>query len=86
MDAADGYGVAAEVHNKLAVAVDADYIAFLTFEEAGEDTEFDVVLGELEEGVAEEGDAFELGGHQTHKGLHDAVGNGRGETGGAITN
>lgn len=86
MDAADGYGVAAEVHNKLAVAVDADYIAFLTFEEAGEDTEFDVVLGELEEGVAEEGDAFGLGGHQTHKGLHDAVGNGRGETGGAITN
>lgn len=86
MDAADGYGVAAEVHDKLAVAVDADYIAFLTFEGAGEDTEFDVVLGEFEEGVAEEGDAFGLGVHQTHKGLHDAVGDGRGETGGAITN
>lgn len=86
MDAADGYGVATEIHDKLAVAVDTDDIAFLTFEGAGEDTEFDVVLGEFEEGVAEEGDAFGLGVHQTHKGLHDAVGDGRGETGGAITN
>lgn len=86
MDAADGYGVAAEIHDELAVAVDTDYIAFLTFEGAGEDTEFDVVLGEFEERVAEEGDALGLGVHQTHKGLHDAVGDGRGETGGAITN
>ena len=86
MDAAVSYGVATEVHDELAVAVDADYIAFLTFEGAGEDTEFDMVLGEFEERVAEEGDAFGLGVHQAHKGLHDAVGDGRGETGGAITN
>ena len=45
-----------------------------------------MVLGEFEERVTEEGDALGLGVHQTHKGLHDAVGDGRGETGGAITN
>ena len=84
MHATDGYGIAAEVHDELAVTVYADYVALLAGEEAGEDTETDVILGELDERVAEEGDA--LGGllHDGHERAHDAVGDGGGEAGGAV--
>lgn len=44
-------GVAGEVEDELAVAVDADDVAFVVFEGTGEDAEFHVVFGELLDGA-----------------------------------
>ena len=84
MYSADGDGIAAEVHDELAVAIDADDIAFVAGKGAGEDAEADVVFGELDERVAEEGDT--LGGliHDGHEWGHDVVWNGGGEAGAAV--
>ncbi len=78
VDASEGYGDAAEVEDELAVAVDADDVALVASEGAGEDAELHVVLGELVEGVAEEGDLLGMGLHDAHEGLHDGVGDGGG--------
>ena len=43
MDVAEGDGIAADLDDELAVAVNADDIALETFEDAGEDTECLVV-------------------------------------------
>ena len=47
----DGDGVAGEVHDELAVAVDADNVALETSEEASEDAQTDVVASELFERI-----------------------------------
>lgn len=83
-EAIDGNGIAAEVHDELAVAMDTDDIAFLAGKEAGEDAETDVVLGELDEGGTEEGDALGSLAHHHHEGIHDMMGNGGGLMGGAV--
>ena len=51
MDVAEGDGIATDLDDELAVAVNADDVALETFEDAGEDTEFVAVLGEFQEGV-----------------------------------
>ena len=81
MDAAEGNGVAAEVHDELAVAVDADDVAFHASEGAGEEAEAGVGPGELDEGFAEESDAFGADGGGLYEGLHDAVGDAGGTAG-----
>ena len=73
VDTADGYGVAGKLHDKLAVAVDAHDVAFQSLEETGEDTQFDVVLGKLDKGVAQEGDIVGMTGDSLHEGLHHAM-------------
>ena len=73
----DGYGIATEIHDKLAVAVDTDNVAFLPLEDACENTETHVVLGELHKRLAKERDALRSGGHQCHERSHDTVGDGR---------
>ena len=52
VDATEGDGVATEVEDELAVAVDADDVALVAGEDASEDAELDMVAGELLEGVA----------------------------------
>ena len=51
VDVAEGDGIAADLDDELAVAVNADDVALETFEDTGEDTEFDAVFGEFQEGV-----------------------------------
>ena len=51
MHIADGNSITSKVEDELAVAVNADDVALETFEDAGEDTKFDAVLGEFQEGV-----------------------------------
>ena len=51
VDVAEGDSIAADLDDELAVAVNADDVALVTFEDAGEDTELDAVLGEFQEGV-----------------------------------
>ena len=51
VDVAEGDGIAADLDDELAVAVNADDVALETFEDAGEDTELDAVFGEFQEGV-----------------------------------
>lgn len=86
VDVADGDGIASEVHDELTIAVDADDIAFLTCEGTTDDAEADAVLSELDEGVAEEGDALGSLAHHGHEGLHDTVGDGGWLMGGAVIN
>ena len=78
MYAADGDGIAAEVEDELAVAVDAHDVALAALEGTGEDAELDAVAGEGLEGVAQEGDLFGMGLHHIHEGLHDGVADGGG--------
>lgn len=84
VNVADGHGVAAEIHHEVAVAENADYVAFLACHNACQDAEFDVVFGELDEGVAEERDAVGLRRHQLHEGLHHSVGDDGGKASGAV--
>ena len=51
VDVAEGDGIAADLDDELAVAVNADDVALETIEDAGEDAEFDAVFGEFQEGV-----------------------------------
>ena len=51
VDVAEGDGIATDLDDELAVAVNADDVALETFEDTGEDTEFDAVFGEFQEGV-----------------------------------
>ena len=51
VDVAEGDGIAADLDDELAVAVNADDVALETFEDTGEDTELDAVFGEFQEGV-----------------------------------
>lgn len=73
MHASECDGVAGEVEDELAVAVDADDVAFVVFEGTGEDAELHVVFGELLDGGVEEGDLLGVGFQYVHKGLHDGV-------------
>lgn len=77
VDTADGYGVAGKLHDELAVAVDAYDVAFQSLEETGEDTQFDVVLGKLDKGVAQESHIVGMTGNSLHEGLHHAMGDNR---------
>lgn len=77
VDTADGYGVAGKLHDELAVAVDAYDVALQSLEETGEDTQFDVVLGKLDKGVAQEGHIVGMTGDGLHEGLHHAMGDNR---------
>ena len=56
MHPTDGDGIAGEVHDELTVTVDADYVAFETSEEAGEDAETNVVTSEFFKRITQEGD------------------------------
>lgn len=76
VDAAEGHGEAAEAEDELSVAVDADDVALIAAEGAGEDAEEDVVPGELLEGGVEEGQLLGMCPHDVHEGLHHAVGDG----------
>ena len=78
MYAADGDGIAAEVEDELAVAVDAHDVALAALEGTGEDAELDAVAGEGLEGVTQEGDLFGMGLHHIHEGLHYGVADGGG--------
>ena len=73
VDATEGDGVATEVEDELAVAVDADDVALVAGEDASEDAELDMVAGELLEGVAEEGDALRVVAQHRHEGLHHRI-------------
>lgn len=84
MHATDGDGVAGEVHDELAVTLDADDVTFLTCKGTGEDAQTHVALDKLDEGITHEGDAFWSGLENGHKGLHHTVGNGGGAMGGAV--
>ena len=53
MHASECDGAAGEVEDELAVAVDADDVAFVVFEGTGEDAELHVVFGELLDGGVE---------------------------------
>lgn len=77
VDTTDGYGVAGKLHDELAVAVDAYDVALQPLEETGKDTQFDVVLGKLDKGVAQEGDIVGMTGDGLHEGLHHAMGDNR---------
>ncbi len=70
---ADGHCIAAEFHDELAVAVDAYYVAFHALEGAGQDAKSGVVLGEFDEGIAQEGYVFWMGRGGFHERLHHAV-------------
>ena len=80
----NGYGVASEFHDEMAVAHDAHDVAFLTFEHAGEYAQLDVVLGELDEGVAKEDDTLRLLLHDFHERAHENVGYRGWFTGGTV--
>lgn len=84
MHSADGDGVASKVHDELAVALDADDVAFLTGKGTGEDAETNVALDKLDEGITHEGDALGVGLQHSHEGLHHAIGDGGGTMGGAV--
>lgn len=84
MDATDGDGVAAELHDELAVAVNTDDIALQASEHAGQDAELDVVIGKLHERLAQEGDVLGMGAGDLHEGAHHLVGNDGGATGTAV--
>lgn len=84
MHATDGDGVAGEVHDELAIALDADDVAFLTGKGACEDAQTDVTLDKLDEGITHEGDAIWSGLENGHEGLHHAIGDGGGTMGGAV--
>ena len=84
MHSTDGDGVAGEVHDELAVTLDADDVAFLTCKGTGEDAQTDVALDKLDEGITHEGDAFWSGLENGHEGLHHAIGDGCGTMGGAV--
>lgn len=71
-------GVSGEVEDELAVAVDADDVAFVVFEGTGEDAELHVVFGKLLDGGVEDGDLLGVGFQYVHKGLHDGVAYGGG--------
>ena len=73
VDTADGYSVAGKLHDELAVAVNAYDVALQSLEETGEDTQFGVVLGKLDKGVAQEGDIVWMTGDGLHEGLHHAM-------------
>lgn len=73
VDVTDGNCIATEIHDEMAITEDADDVTFLTLEGTGEDSELDVVLGEFQKWVTEEGYAFWLGLHHSHEWLHDAV-------------
>lgn len=77
VDTADGYGVAGKLHDELAVTINAYDVAIQSLEETGEDTQFDVVLGKLDKGVAQEGDIVGMTGDSLHEGLHHAMGDNR---------
>ena len=70
------HGTPSEVEHELAVAVDADDIALVAGEGAGEYAQKGVVAGETLEGVAQEGEVVGVGAHHVHEGLHEAVGYG----------
>lgn len=73
MDATEGDGVATEVEDELAVAVDADDVTLVAGEDAGEDAELDMVAGKLFKGVAEESDALRVVAQHRHEGLHHRI-------------
>lgn len=73
MHASECDGATGEVEDELAVAVDADDVAFVVFERTGEDAELHVVFGELLEGDVEKGYLFGVGFQYVHKGLHDSI-------------
>jgi|GEM_PF-6684050 len=68
-----GDGIAAEVKDELTVAVDADDVALVAGEGAGEDAEEDMVLGKLHEGVAQEGDLVGMARHDVHERAHHLI-------------
>lgn len=80
MHIADGNGIASEIHDKLAVAQNAHDITFLAGHDACQDTKFDVVFGEFDEGIAKEGYSLGLRFHHFHEGFHDTILNGSGLT------
>lgn len=84
MHATDGDGVAGKVHDELAVALDADDVAFLTCKGTGEDAQTDVTLDKLDEGITHEGDAIWSRLENGHEGAHHAIGDGCGAMGGAV--
>lgn len=84
MHATDGDGVASEVHDELAVALDADDVAFLTCKGTGEDAQTYVSLDKLDEGITHEGDAIWSGLENGHEGAHHAIGDGGWAMGAAI--
>ena len=84
MDITNGYGVASEFHDEMAVAHDTHDVALLTFEHAGEYAQLDVVLGKLDEGVAKEGDTLRLLLHDFHERAHETVGYRGRFTGGTV--
>ena len=84
MDITNSYGVATEFHDEMAVAHDAHDVALLTFEHAGEYAQLDMILGELDEGVAKKGDTMRFLFHDFHERAHETVGYRGGFTGGTV--
>ena len=70
---ADGYGIASEVEDELAVAVYADDVAFVVFEWTCEDSQLHVAFGKGLKSIPKECDLFGMCLHHVHKGLHDGV-------------
>ena len=68
-----GHGIATEVEDKLAVAVDADNVALISFEWSCEHAQLDMVFGKLLEGIAQECDILWMCFHHIHEWLHDGV-------------
>ena len=73
MHATDGYGVATEVEDELAVTIDADDVAFAAGEDAGEDTQLYVVFGEFLEWVCQERHSLRIVLQNCHERLHYPV-------------
>ena len=86
VDASDGDGVAAELHDELAVTVNTDYITLQSGEQACQYAEPDVVLGEFLERLSQKSDVLRMGVDDLHEGAHHLVGNNSGTTGTAVVN
>lgn len=68
-----GHGIATEVEDKLAVAVDADNVALISFEWSCEHAQLDMIFGKLLEGIAQKCDILWMCFHHIHEWLHDGV-------------
>ena len=81
---ADSQRTTAKIEDELTVALDADDVALVALEGAGEDAEPDVVLGKLLQGFAQEGEALGVDTRDVHEEAHDGVLDGGGTTAAAV--
>ena len=81
---ADSQRTTAKIEDELTVALDADDVALVALEGAGEDAEPDVVLGKLLQGFAQEGETLGVDARDVHEGAHDGVLDGGGTTAAAV--